>query len=51
MKVGLTAVKSDRDAELSRGFDVIDQLKINVSPSASLLPLPSNVTVELRLRF
>ena len=45
VKVGFTAVVSLNAALLPTGTEVNAQLKINVLPSTSVLPLPSSVTV------
>jgi hypothetical protein len=45
MNVGLTVVAPDNVAPLPAGA-VKDQLKVNVSPSSSVEPLPSRVTVS-----
>ena len=44
--VGLTEVGSDSIAVLPTGTVVSDQLNVNASPSTSLEPLPSNVTMS-----
>ena len=45
-KVGITAVGSDSTAVLPAGTDVNDHEKVSGSPSTSLDPLPSSVTVS-----
>ena len=46
VKDGFIAVKSERAALLPGGTEVNDHWKVNVSPSTSLLPLPSRATVS-----